>query len=388
MNQPKMNLPEVNPPEVNPPGMKRPEVEVADSRFPDMAAASAEQRHELICKMKVVNTKAARQCQHIKSNGEFCGSPSLRGRNYCYFHLTHIGRRLRAERQFQQSQVSVQRQDANLGHQHQQHANPSASSGQALGRQPANLGDVGGALELPALEDNNSIQIALMQVIDAILHNRLDNKRAGLVLYALQTASSNLANGAHFEQMRGATVAGRYDHFEQDFELGEDAPELRVDEAAEEGVDLAKVAQIEEQAAAYAEMDAAEAEADANRTPTEEDGEEPLRASYPCGLTSQFFCLINGPLGRTQAGVPEPTELLQRDAPSQRIELVPHPCDARPRKTHHPYGRKRKLRRRIQRGARPRIPTAHVLNLLIPGTNRLHRESKASGWNQGLCAGR
>jgi len=312
MNQAKMNLPKMNLPEVNPPEMKRPEIKLADSGFPNMAAASAEERHELICKMKVVNAKAARQCEHIKSNGEFCGSPALRGRNYCYFHLTHIGRRLRAERQSQQSQVSVQTPDAN----------PSASSGQALGHQPANLGDVGAALSLPPLEDANSIQIALMQVIDAILHNRLDSKRAGLVLYALQTASSNLANGAHFGQMRGATVAGRYDDFEQDFELGEDAPELKVDEADEEKVDHAKVAQIEEQAAAYAEMDAAEAEADAHRTPTEEDGEEPLRASYPCGLTSQFFCLLNGPLGRTQAGVPEPTELMQRDAASQRVELV------------------------------------------------------------------
>ena len=307
------NLPEINPPETNPPETKLPETKAAEMKFPEIEATNAKQRRALICKMKVVNTKVARQCEHIKSNGEFCGSPALRGRNYCYFHLTHIGRRLRAERQFQQSQVGVQEKDAN----------PTTSSGQALGHQPASLGDAGAALELPPLEDANSIQIALMQVIDAILHNRLDSKRAGLVLYALQTASSNLGNGARFEQMRGATVAGRYDHFEQDFELGDDAPELKVDEAAEEGVDLAKVAEIEEQAAVYGKMDEAEAEADLHRTPTEEDGEGPMRASYPCGLMSQFFCLINGPLGRTQAGVPEPTELMRRDAASQRIELIP-----------------------------------------------------------------
>jgi len=306
------NLPEINPPETNPPETKLPETKAAEMKFPEIEATNAKQRRALICKMKVVNTKTARQCEHVKSNGEFCGSPALRGRNYCYFHLTHIGRRLRAERQFQQSQVSVQGPDAN----------PSASSGQALGHQQAAEAQVA-ALELPPLEDANSIQIALMQVIDAILHNRLDSKRAGLVLYALQTASSNLGNGARFEQMRGATVAGRYDHFEQDFELGDDAPELKVDEAAEEGVDLAKVAEIEEQAAVYGKMDEAEAEADAHRTPTEEDGEGPMRASYPCGLMSQFFCLINGPLGRTQAGVPEPTELMRRDAASQRIEFIP-----------------------------------------------------------------
>jgi len=280
-----------------------------------------QERHKLICQMKMVNAKAARQCEHIKTNGEFCASPALRGRNYCYFHLTQIGRRLR-----QQAQVSIQRQDAN----------PSASSGRALGhegesqvsvqRRDANLGhEPVAALELPPLEDGNSIQIALMQVIDAILQNRLDSKRAGLVLYALQTASSNLANGARFEQMRGATVAGRYEDFEQDFELGDAAPELKVEETAEEDGHAAKIAQIEEQAAAYAKLDAAETEADERRTPTEEDGDAEPRASYPCGMESQFFCSLNGPLARARAGGPEPRERIQRDVASQRIELVPHP---------------------------------------------------------------
>ena len=284
-------------------------------KFPEIEAINAEQRHALICKMKVVNAKAVRQCEHIKSNGEFCGSPALRGRNYCYFHLTHIGRQLRAERQFQQpssSQISLQGQDATR----------SASSGQALGQQP-NLGDAGAALSLLPLEDAGSIQIALMQVIDAILSNRLDSKRAGLVLHALQTASSNLRNGANFEHRRGANMAGRYDHFEHDFELGDDAPELKVDETEEPEVDLAKVAQIEEQAEAYAEMDQAETEAHALITPTEEDSVGTMRMSYPCGLQSQFFCMLNGPLGRGQGGIPEPAELTQRDAASQRIELAP-----------------------------------------------------------------
>lgn len=264
--------------------------------LPDVCDMTEEQRRRLIGDMKIFHARKARQCEHIKTNGEFCGSPALRRRNYCYFHLTAVGRRLRIERA---------------------HASMRARAAETFDVAIAPV-----ELELPLLEDANSIQIALMQVIDAVLHNRIDSKRAGLVLYALQTASSNLGNGAHFAQMRGATVAGRYDHFERDFELGEDAPELRVDEAAEDPVDHAKVAQIEEQAAAYAKMDEAEDEADLHRTPTEEDGEEQFRASYPCGFTSQFFCLLNGPLGRTQAGVPEPTELLQRDAASQRIELV------------------------------------------------------------------
>ncbi len=99
-----------------------------------------------------------RHCEHVKSNGHFCGSPALRGRNYCFFHLTHIGRQMRAE---------------------QLAANPNQDP-----------------LALPLLEDAASIQLALMQVTDALLRGTLDPKRAGLVLYALQTASSNLRHMA------------------------------------------------------------------------------------------------------------------------------------------------------------------------------------------------
>jgi hypothetical protein len=45
---------------------------------------------------------------------------------------------------------------------------------------------------MPVLEDADSIQVALMQVIRLILAGQLDPKIAGLLLYALQTASLNL----------------------------------------------------------------------------------------------------------------------------------------------------------------------------------------------------
>jgi hypothetical protein len=75
--------------------MNLPEVPM---KLPEVADMNAGQRRGLISQMRVVNAKKARQCEHIKTNGEFCGSPALRGRNYCYFHLTYIGRRIRAER--------------------------------------------------------------------------------------------------------------------------------------------------------------------------------------------------------------------------------------------------------------------------------------------------
>jgi len=48
------------------------------------------------------------------------------------------------------------------------------------------------------LEDANAVQVALMKVIQMLGSGRMDHKTAGLILYALQTASVNLRN-AEFE---------------------------------------------------------------------------------------------------------------------------------------------------------------------------------------------
>lgn len=36
-----------------------------------------------------------RVCQHTKDNGELCGSPAMRKKRYCYFHLEVVRRRRR-----------------------------------------------------------------------------------------------------------------------------------------------------------------------------------------------------------------------------------------------------------------------------------------------------
>ena len=154
-----------------------------------------------------------RHCEHVKANGLFCGSPAMRGRNYCFFHLNHIGHLLRLQRYA------------------------------AHGLQPP-------PLELPLLEDAASIQLALMQVTEALLNGTLDAKRGGLVLYALQTASSNLRNMAKAaKEEENAAVCNRYDSFEQDYELDEKSTaSLRVEEPADgENLD-AKAAEIMESA--------------------------------------------------------------------------------------------------------------------------------------------
>jgi len=95
------------------------------------------------------------RCQHIKVNGTQCGSPALRRNRLCYFHKSWQGARI------------------------------------ALGANRARRASA--VFDLPLLEDANSIQLALMQVMRLILSGQLDGKTAGLLLYALQTASSNLA---------------------------------------------------------------------------------------------------------------------------------------------------------------------------------------------------
>jgi hypothetical protein len=149
-----------------------------------------------------------RTCKHLKANGEFCGSPALRGREYCYFHLTVLGRRLRMQKHIMKGENHY--------------------------------------LQLPTLEDGDSIQMALMQVMEALLRDQIDNKLAGLLLYGLQIASSNLHQGANFAQGESAAVAGSYDNFEEDYDLADADCGLRVSDEeekceanAEKKIDLA-----------------------------------------------------------------------------------------------------------------------------------------------------
>jgi hypothetical protein len=99
-------------------------------------------------------------CRHIKTNGLQCHAPSLNEAPYCYFHT-----RL-----------------------HQRHAGfRSASSTRTSYFIP------GRDIELTALEDRESVQIALSVVINALATGNLEPKRATALLYGLQLASINSA---------------------------------------------------------------------------------------------------------------------------------------------------------------------------------------------------
>jgi hypothetical protein len=100
-------------------------------------------------------------CRHIKTNGLQCKGAALAGGIWCYFH-------------------------------HQRHS--------AFRPTQATRGYLipGQHIELAALEDRESVQVALSVVINALATGQLDIKRATALLYGLQLASNN-ARGLHTE---------------------------------------------------------------------------------------------------------------------------------------------------------------------------------------------
>ncbi len=92
----------------------------------------------------IIAAHSAPRCAHVRLNGQPCGSPALQGNTLCYFH--------------DRVQTSP------------------------------------GAPHFPALEDGVAIQCAIMQVVEGLNTGFMSLKTANSLLYALQTAASNLHN--------------------------------------------------------------------------------------------------------------------------------------------------------------------------------------------------
>jgi hypothetical protein len=92
-----------------------------------------------------------RRCQHIKVNGIQCGSPALRDARRCFFH-----------------EQCIARTKINL-----------------LFTEPA-------ISQLNSLEDANSIQLALAEVMRLLINRGIDRPTASLLLRVLRTAALNV----------------------------------------------------------------------------------------------------------------------------------------------------------------------------------------------------
>ena len=130
--------------------------------YADVVISSAPNSHEakiLARNYKKIIERTSTQmsnpksCTHIKVTGVRCGSPALRGEQFCYFHQ----RMLR----------TVKGPPATRVH----HA--------AL------------------LEDEESIQASLIEIVNALLRGTIELKRAELILRALNTAARNIRR-VHF----------------------------------------------------------------------------------------------------------------------------------------------------------------------------------------------
>ena len=89
------------------------------------------------------------RCRHVFTDGHRCGSPSLRTQDFCYYH--HVSRR-----------------------------EPSLAPGH-------------GMFLMPRIDDRAAIQIALYDILARITLRDIELKTAGMLLYGLQIASSNIA---------------------------------------------------------------------------------------------------------------------------------------------------------------------------------------------------
>ena len=149
------------------------------------------------------------RCEHIKTNGTQCGSPALRGKRFCYFH-----------KRWRDIRIDVNDTRARLGR---------------------------SLVDMPVLEDAEAVQVSLMQIMRLILSRQVEPKTAGLLLYALQTASSNLRR-THFEPYQphvvidpstvDQTVLGEDLWRREDFVQNIPAEEPKQLEASDEDVNL------------------------------------------------------------------------------------------------------------------------------------------------------
>jgi hypothetical protein len=137
------------------------------------------------------------QCRHVRTSSDRCCAAAIKDSHWCYYH----------GRLHQQQEIARRRRAASL--KPRLHNGTFAPPQETIGQGACPVGSAAesGApdlnetwesgcppLELPAVEDSASIQLALIEVLQAFAANQLDPKRAGLLLYGLQVAAANAKN--------------------------------------------------------------------------------------------------------------------------------------------------------------------------------------------------
>ncbi|HMD21897.1 MAG TPA: hypothetical protein VKH40_16345 [Alloacidobacterium sp.] len=117
------------------------------------------------------------ECRHIFTSGKKCQSPALKDQSFCYFHSNTRKRPTPAHQSYE---PYVEPKDT--------------------------------VLNLPPLEEADAIQLALSDVVLALAANRIDARRARILIYGLQVASQNHHRRVpHLRGAEGAANVGLQD---------------------------------------------------------------------------------------------------------------------------------------------------------------------------------
>ena len=119
-------------------------------------------------------------CRHIKTNGKVCRSPALTDHSFCYFHQK-LRRRHRDLTAPSTRPVEITHE---IVYDPRGYPVPQPLP-------TAAITPITAELDLPLLEDRESVQVAISLVVSAIARNRIDPRRAATILYGLQLASNN-----------------------------------------------------------------------------------------------------------------------------------------------------------------------------------------------------
>jgi hypothetical protein len=123
---------------------------------------------DLIARIKdSTDTFRKHQCRHTMPEGERCGSPAMNGEKFCYHH--HQTRRPIADARLRRTRRN--------------------------------------AFGMPTPNSRAEIQDSLARIISRVAGNDIDLRRAGLLLYALQLASTNLTEHQRHHQSPKQTLS-------------------------------------------------------------------------------------------------------------------------------------------------------------------------------------
>ena len=129
-------------------------------------------------------------CSFILTRGTLCESPALKDNDFCYFH--HRDRQ-RKENLQQARELKCSDQFYKYPMQ-QELLNPEIIE----------------SLDIPSLDDGPSIQVAVTNIVRAVLSGHVSDKRAGLALFGCQIAVTNLSHTnvtiSQFEADKAATT--------------------------------------------------------------------------------------------------------------------------------------------------------------------------------------